>query len=119
MPNVYVTNKSGHDVSAAKMFGDLIFLSKGKQPRYATNNIYREFLPILECSEPKDYILLTGLTVMNVIACSIFSLKHGKLNLLIHRPKNNDYIERTLYLDDVLSENINSILERIKGATNG
>lgn len=98
MPKVYIINKSIHDFSKAEEFGTLHYLSEKAMNRYATNNIYRKFFPPLNQSSPMDYILVTSLNTMNIIACVIFVLKHKKLNLLIHKPKTNTYVERKLNL---------------------
>lgn len=97
MPTVYVVNKSAHDFSAAEAFGELRFLSVGSKDRYAVNSMHRDFQECLKDSQPNDYILLCGLTVMNCIACSIFAALHGKLNLLIFR--KGSYLERNLILE--------------------
>ncbi len=96
MPTVYVINNSIHDFSAAESYGELQFLSDKAMNRYATNNIFRKFHPALSKSSPEDYILITSLNTMNIIAAVIFALKHKKLNLLIHKPNTNTYIERKL-----------------------
>lgn len=96
MPNVYVINKSLHDFTDALRFGSLVYLSEGPIDRYATNKIYRMFQPVLKDSSPDDYILITGLNTMNIVACSIFVLMHQRLNLLIHKTLTNTYVERIL-----------------------
>lgn len=102
MSKVFVVNKSGHDFKDAKRFGELIFLSEGVMDRYACNSMYREFSQHLEESTPDDYILLTGLSSMGSVACSIFAYKHGCLNLLLY--KNNRYIERRLMLGELITK---------------
>ena len=82
---VYIVNKSAHDFSPAKEFGTLVFLSEGRMPRYQANNMYRQFYPVLAKSSPQDYILPCGLSVMNMLATSIFAHLHGRLNLLLFR----------------------------------
>jgi len=94
MKKVYIVNKSSHDFSAAERFGDLVSLSEGSMNRYGTSSIHRNFSEKLEESTEGDYILLCGLTVMNVIATSIFVSKHKKLNLLMFQ--GGDYIERNI-----------------------
>jgi len=101
MANVYIINKAIHDFSKAEEYGRLIYLSEKPINRYATNNIYRKFLPILSKSMASDHILITSLNTMNIIACIIFVLKHKKLNLLIHKPKTNTYVERKLNLEEL------------------
>lgn len=102
MSKIFVVNKSGHDFKDARRFGELIFLSEGKMDRYAITSVYREFSEHLEHSDSDDYILLTGLSSMGSIACSIFAYKHGCLNLLLY--KNNRYIERRLMLGELVTK---------------
>lgn len=98
MAKVYITNKSGHDFSAAEVFGDFIFLSSGSINRYSVNRMHRQFIEALRNSEACDYLLPTALSTMNMIAACIFALKHGRLNLLLF--KDGIYVERTLVFDD-------------------
>jgi len=95
--NVFVVNKSSHDFSAAKQFGDIVFLSEGPMNRYATNNMHRVFDVIMSSSNKEDYIVPCSLNVMNSIASAIFARKHGRVNLLLF--KEGRYIERNIILD--------------------
>ena len=89
---VFIVNKSSHDFSKAKDFGELIFLSQGPMNRYNTNDIHRQFLEILKTSKKNDYIVPCSLNIMNIIACTIFVHIHKRLNLLLY--KNGSYLER-------------------------
>ena len=102
MPSVFVINRSSHDYSGAERWGTIKFLSSGPVNRYATNKMYRMFKEVLRDSNSDDYILLTGLTVMSVIATAVFALKHQRLNLLIFRPDNHSYVERRMVLENDL-----------------
>lgn len=108
MPTVYIVNKGVHDHSDAERFGKLEFLSSGSVNRFATSRMYREFVEKLKDSKPEDYILPTGLTIMSIIACSIFAHMHGRVNLLVFKSANRDqnghYVERQLMLDSLLEE---------------
>ena len=94
MKKVYIVNRSAHDFSMAERYGELISLSEGSMNRYGTNNMHRKFSETLEDSSEDDYILLCGLSVMNVLACSIFTDKHRRLNLLMF--KDGAYVERNI-----------------------
>jgi hypothetical protein len=96
MPNVYVVSKSSHDFSQAKRYGRLIFLSEGAMNRYHVNNMVRQFERMLKDSGPDDFILPCGLSVMNSIACAVFAMLHGRLNLLLF--KKGVYVERNIVL---------------------
>lgn len=107
MSKVFVVNRGCHDHSDAERFGELVYLSEGSINRYATGKMYREFVPELKKSSSEDYILTTGLTVMSVVACSIFARIHGRVNLLLfkslRRPDEESYyVERTVVLDELL-----------------
>jgi hypothetical protein len=101
LPAVWVINRSAHDYSGAARWGHVKYMSEGPVNRYATGKIFRLLNEPLRESRPNDYILLTGLTVMACIACSIFALRHKRLNLLIFRPATHTYVERRMNLEDL------------------
>lgn len=94
MAKVFVVNKSSHDFSRAMKFGELIFMSEGRLDKFGTNNMHRLFNEFLATSSRDDYILPCSLSIANIIAASIFAVRHGKLNLLLHKPSTGEYIER-------------------------
>lgn len=100
---VFIVNRSVHDFSAATTFGDLIYMSEGSINRFNTSGIYRKFYPILKDSHKEDYILITGLTIMNLVAAFIFAMKHKRLNLLLFRTYKDkkEYLERILIGDEI------------------
>lgn len=97
MPLVYCVNRGGHDYSAAERFGQLFYLTEGKLEKYDVSQMMRECEFGLADSTPEDYILLTSLTTLCSVACSMFAHRHGRLNLLIH--KGEGYVERKLVLE--------------------
>lgn len=94
--NVYVVNKGGHDYSDAERYGLLKFCTDGLVGKTNISQMIREFESAFEDSDANDYILLTSLTTLCSIACSVFTAKHGRLNLLIF--KNDRYIVRRVVL---------------------
>lgn len=93
---VYVVAKGFHSWEAAAQHGKLIFLSTDAIGRTAVSNMLRQFLPELEKSNPDDLIVITGLSVMCSLACSIFARKHGRLNLLLYDASGDKYVRRTV-----------------------
>lgn len=103
MPKVFVVNKGCHNYENALRFGEVEYLSEGSVNPYSTGSIYRNFWLKLKNSQPGDYILITGLSIMSSIACGIFARLHGKLNLLIYkamRGGGGDYVGRTIIIDE-------------------
>jgi hypothetical protein len=98
-PLVYVVNDSGHDFSKAHNYGTLKFMSSGIVNKYHLSRMYREMTQAMEESRPGDYIIPCGPNIMNIIACTIFAVKHKRLNMLIWRSDthgNDRYISRKL-----------------------
>ena len=106
MPKVFVVNRGGHNHNDAERFGELVFMSHGTINRYATSQMYRQFAEYLANSSVDDFILITGLSVMASVACSIFARLHGRLNLLLYKSSQSGqegrYVERTIMLDELL-----------------
>lgn len=103
MPTVYIINRSAHDFSDAKRFGTLKYLTQGSVNRFSTGNMIRQFTDGLRDSTPEDYILPTGLSIMTALACVVFALKHGRLNLLLFKNsgRGGSYVERSLDLREI------------------
>lgn len=99
---VYVVNNSGHDFSPAKKFGKLVYLSEGRMNRFQTNQMYRMFSEKMENSTENDYILISGLIQMNVIAAAIQAYKHGRINMLIYSDRDRDYERREIVMPNLV-----------------
>jgi len=113
MKKVFVVNHGCHDLSDAERFGELVFLSEGAINRYAVSNMYREFVQYLKDSNKEDFLLITGLSIMSSLACSIFARMHGRINLLLYKASRTSevdghYIERTVMFDELLPRRDNN-----------
>jgi len=96
MPTIFIVNNSGHDFSQAERQGRVVVLSTGLIDPFKVTKMYRQFSSMLSTSRAEDYILMSGPTTMNIIACAIFSALHGRINLLIWR--HGHYTKRTIVL---------------------
>jgi hypothetical protein len=99
MSRVFIVNDGGHDYSDAARYGETVILSEGLINKFSLTKMLRQFTAAMSGSKPSDYILISGPSVMNIIACSLFVSKHGKLNLLLWRTEangNDRYIARRL-----------------------
>ena len=103
MRTVFVLNNR-FDFSGAEKFGKLSILTAGNFSRFSTSHIARILRARLKESSPEDYILVSPLSIMNIIACAIFVLKHKRLNLLIFKTEESgthSFVERSLDLSDL------------------
>jgi hypothetical protein len=100
MPRVFVPNKAAHDYSDAERYGELVFVTMGTQNRYSVNAMYRIWIDALKGSAPEDIIVLTGLNIMCSVGCSIFSVMHKRVNILIWL--GGKYMKRELMLTNLL-----------------
>ncbi len=95
MSKVYVLNKgAAHDFSAAEEYGELIYCTHGRLQKYDVGQMVRECSDAMSESMPDDFILLTSLTTLCSVACSLFAVKHNLLNLLIY--KDDKYVVRKI-----------------------
>ncbi len=102
MPKVLVINKSCHDFSAAYEFGEVHYMTEGTMERFSTTKMFRAFKPFIDDSSSEDFILITGMTNMSVVVCSMFAAKHGRVNLLLYKEQRagGRYIKRNLVFDN-------------------
>ena len=85
------------DQRIAERWGSLRFLCEIAFPKFKIHEMHEHFHAILtEESSPEDYLLLSGLSVMNSIATGILSHLHGRVNFLIHSTRIQDYVPVTV-----------------------
>jgi len=94
---VYVPNRGPHDYSRAWDFGELVFCTEGQVNRKDLRTMHSQLSLALEDAEDTDYILVSGLASLCIVACSLFAARFGKLNVLLF--EDGEYIERTLTFD--------------------
>lgn len=100
MSKVFVVNQSPHNFKPAAQYGELVFMSEGSIDRFATNRMIRQFTPFLAESSDEDHLVISGPTVMNVMAAVMLARKHGGvLNILLER--RGSYVQRALDLSNV------------------
>lgn len=100
---VYITNRGGHDYTDAQRFGELYYCTDGPIDKLDIQQMNRELSEAMLDSEECDLILLTSLSSLCAVACSIFTYKHGRLNLLIHT--KDGYICKNLFFHNNDKEN--------------
>lgn len=92
MKKVYILNKSFHDYSEAEKFGELTYITEGHLDKYNTNKMLRYLNEAFKDASPDDYILVTSLTIFCSLACSLFTARFKRLNILLY--KDSSYVER-------------------------
>jgi len=99
---VYITNKSSHNYSDAKRYGELVFLSEGAINKYNTSQMVRQFEEVFKDSLPDDYFLPTSLNIMNCIASALLAIHHRKVNFLLYSSKG--YVVRQVDFTNSLTQ---------------
>lgn len=93
---VYVPNRAPLDYSDAARFGEVVFCTEGSMDKFDVSQMYRELEEAMVDSSAHDYILVSSLTSLCCVACSLQVVKFGQLHLLLF--KNDRYLERSLDL---------------------
>lgn len=84
VPKIYIPNVGCHDFSGAEKFGTLTPITSGALNLLGVGQLFRTFQPIVRESKKEDYILICGPNVVCAILCSMFSIKHQRLNVLLY-----------------------------------
>ena len=92
MPKVYIVNYAGHDYSEAKPWGELVCLTIGHVPQGSLDRLMYDITKLNE-STSEDWLLPSGLLILNVIASAYWLSKHSELRLLVRDRKLKSYRE--------------------------
>ena len=92
---VFVPNRGAHDFTGALAFGDLVFLSEGSVNKFALDTFYRTCIDGMKGATEEDYLMITSLNSLCVVAACILALKFGgRINFLLFRA--GKYVERKM-----------------------
>ena len=94
---VYVVSNGGHDYSDAQRFGEVVFCTESVIRKDDTAQMYREIHAALKEAAAEDFILVSSLTSLCMIAAAILSDRFGELHLLLF--KDGQYISRDIILE--------------------
>lgn len=90
---VYVTNYAGHDYSVAEKFGKLVFVTRGYISFQSLDRVKYAVSEGIKGSEPEDYLLLSGTSIICVLAAIAWYHLHKYVRLLVWDMKGDCYRE--------------------------
>ncbi|MDI6840470.1 MAG: hypothetical protein QMD71_06465 [bacterium] len=94
---VWIVNSSGHNFDAAKEFGEeMIPLTAGKVNIFNVERLIHEFKGKMVNHQKDDWILLSGNTVLNVLAVTVALAKHREVKLLLYDVIRKEYVPREI-----------------------
>lgn len=91
MKTVYIVNlTTGYHYNKAKVFGELVYITKGHIDIDNTDvkALYRS---MIESASPDDYLVLSGGTLLCVIVTDLWKSIHGRCNILKWDFQNQTY----------------------------
>lgn len=99
-PTVFIVNKSHHDFSAARHYGDLRFITEGEVSKFDTAQMLRDAEAAVEQSQPGDFLVLNSFPLLCSLVTAVFAAKHGRVDLLVFQ--NSRYVKRSYTLLDLM-----------------
>lgn len=100
MPNIYVSNETGHNYSIAReVAGDdatIIAITRGKLDSRRTDQLLFAVAEAIHDSSPDDYLILTGPPIINFLVGAAWISMHGTCNLLVWDAFRSRYWLRSL-----------------------
>lgn len=106
MSRVFVTNYAGHDLSASEKYGEVISLTRGYISFGSLDRVnytIAEKLTQYNVTED-DYLLLSGISIICIMAAMIWYNKFKKVKLLVWDPPTKDY--RLMEVNESLYETL-------------
>lgn len=96
-PTVYITNRSpSHDYTSATKYGAIRFVTSGNYPVFKTSRLQEEIIEAIAYSQPTDFLLLSGSSVVAAICIAVWLEMHGNAKILLWDRIQNEYVERLL-----------------------
>jgi hypothetical protein len=89
MPRVFVTNFAGHDYSKAEKFGELNWVTRGYISFHSLDRVKYRICEEVQKSTSEDWLLLSGIPVICVVAALYWYHLHKKVKLLVHDKKSD------------------------------
>lgn len=81
---VYIVSDGGHDYADAERFGEIVFCTEGVIKRNDIAQMYREIGQTLMDAQAEDYLLVSSLTSMCMVAAAIMADQFGEVHFLIY-----------------------------------
>lgn len=96
MPKVYVANLGGHDVSDAKRFGELVFLTtRGYKPKDLERVAFEVTGHLQRFNPDEDYFLPVGQDLLNLTCMWVLAKKFDTIPVLFWEFRERRYLPKT------------------------
>lgn len=89
-----------------------IIISEDTETSFYAKKIIQDILPVLEDFDEKDYLLISGITILNLHVFYILMEKFGKVNLLLFKSRKGEYDYLEIKKEDYESWKLDEILSQ-------
>lgn len=100
---VFIVTNGGHDYSDAARFGEITFCCNDLIRKDDTAQMYRELMVAFKDASAQDYLVVSSLTSLCMVAAGIFADRFGEIHLLLF--KDGQYVERSIIFESVQRDN--------------
>ena len=95
--DVWIVNNSGHDFSPAYEYGDnLYYLTNGRVNIFKTHKVINEIKGKMQNFRKDDWLLLSGNSILCVIAVQVALAMYGQVKVLIYNAITGSYAKAIL-----------------------
>lgn len=106
-PRVFVTNFAGHDYSKAEKYGEIVWITRGYISFHSLDRVKYRICEEVDKSNEEDWLLLSGIPVVCVLAALYWQWKHKKVKLLVHDKKGDGEYRELIVTDKNWSDLFN------------
>lgn len=105
---VWIVNEGAHNYSKAERYGRLIPITRGNINPFNPGRMMINTQHKLGIATEDDYILLSGLALLNAVVVAMFLSRFGFVNILQYSDKQGDY--RLVKIDGVTLDRLANTL---------
>ena len=99
---VFLSNLGKHNYESLASYGAMRPVTQGNYNVFKTERLKEEIIECLLDSSPTDFLALSGSTLVAAICLEVWLILHGKVQLLIFDPRQDQYVPRVFDRGELL-----------------
>jgi hypothetical protein len=101
-PIVWIVNEGGHNYEDAVQYGRLFPVTEGSVNPFNVDRMMVNFLHRLRHADAEDYVLISGLPILNAIFVAMWLARFTKIRLLQWSTREEKYEYRLVERDNLV-----------------
>lgn len=100
-PIVWLVNQGGHDYRKAARYGRVLPLTTANVNPFAVDRLLVNLSQRLSMAQEQDYLVISGLALLNALVLAIWLAKFPKANILQWSVNGSNYVKLVISAENV------------------